>query len=403
MNTDILSVKQINCYIKSILDGDENLKNIFITGEIYNFKSQFNSGHLYFTLRDEFSSVKCVIFSKYASNLKFFPKDGEKVLLRCDVSLFEKTGTYQLYVKDMQKLGQGDIDLNFLLLKEKLEAEGLFLQENKKQIPKFPKAIGVITSSNGAAVEDIKNVLKRRYRLANVYIYPSCVQGETSAVNLIEGLNYFNNKNLVDVIIIGRGGGAQEDLSAFNDEKLVRKIFASNIPVISAVGHEINLTLSDLASDLRAPTPSAAAELATPDSFEISLNLAEIKSSLYKEINYKILNKKQKLKYIKSIINISSPENKILNKQMLLKELELSIKNNLFKKFENIKSKLKLIDTKLKLLNPDNILDQGYAALLNEQNNFIKDVKSLNKNEIINIKTKSAILKCKILSIEEEL
>lgn len=401
MNTDVLSVKQINCYIKSIIDGDENLKNIFITGEIYNFKSQFSSGHLYFTLRDESSAISCVMFSQYASCLKFSPIDGEKVLVRCSVSLFEKTGKYQLYVRDMQKLGQGDIDLNFILLKEKLESEGIFSEENKKNIPKYPTAIGVITSSNGAAIEDIKNVLKRRYSLADVYIYPACVQGEASAINLIEGLNYFNNTNLVDTIIIGRGGGSQEDLSSFNDENLVRAIFNSNIPVISAVGHEINLSLSDLAADLRAPTPSAAAELATPDSSEIFMNLIEFKSSLFKEINYKLLNKKHILKGLKTVINFASPKNKILKKQLLLKELKFNIKNATTQKYEKNINKLNAYKLRLKLLNPLNILNKGYAILLDEKEKIIKTAKIINKDNIINVKTNDGMLKCKVLDKKE--
>lgn len=401
MNTDVLSVKQINCYIKSILDGDDNLKNIFITGEIYNFKSQFSSGHLYFTLRDETSSIHCVMFSKYAENLKFLPKDGEKVLARCSVSLFEKTGKYQLYVRDMQNLGKGDLDLNFILLKEKLETEGLFSQENKKEIPKYPKAIGVITSSNGAAVEDIKNVLKRRYNLAYIYIYPAYVQGEASAGNLIEGLKYFNDKNLVDTIIIGRGGGAQEDLCAFNDENLVRAIYNSEIPVISAVGHEINLTLSDLSADLRAPTPSAAAELATPDISDILMNLVEYKSNLYNLINYKILDNLQKLSCKQNTINLFSPKNKILTKQLQLKEIKTKMNTVLFHKFEKAKNRLEIIKIQLHLINPINVLNQGYAILLDNKDKIIKNTKTINKSDIIKIKAKDATLKCKVITKEE--
>ncbi|MCH5303946.1 MAG: exodeoxyribonuclease VII large subunit, partial [Ruminococcus sp.] len=265
----IITVSQLNYYVKSLLDNDPHLTNVFLTGEISNLTDHYRSGHIYFSLKDKNAVVRAVMFAGNARNLKFKPEEGMKVIVLCRVSLYEATGGYQIYVEDMQPDGIGALTLAFEQLKKKLEEKGIFSAENKKPIPKFPKTVGVITSPTGAAVQDIRNILTRRFPSVDIVLCPVLVQGTGAPAQLINAVNLFNEYDLADVIIIGRGGGSIEDLWAFNDENLAYSIYASNIPVISAVGHETDFTICDFVSDLRAPTPSAAAELAVPDREEL--------------------------------------------------------------------------------------------------------------------------------------
>ena len=285
MNTPlILSVTQLNKYIKSYFDSDENLLNIFLNGEISNFTNHYRTGHFYFTLKDDDSAIRAVMFRSNASRIKFMPGDGMKVIVRGRVSVYEATGQYQVYVDDMQPDGIGALNLAFEQLKEKLTNEGLFDLSRKKQLPQYPQKVGVITSPTGAAVQDIINVLGRRYPLAEVVFCPALVQGDGAHQQLINAVKKFNAENAADVIIIGRGGGSIEDLWEFNNEDLARTIYNSKIPVISAVGHETDFTICDFVADLRAPTPSAAAELAVPDINELKYSLSSIKSAYFSSI-----------------------------------------------------------------------------------------------------------------------
>lgn len=267
----ILTVAQISAYLKSYLEENKKLSGIYISGEISDYRGNYFSGHLYFSLKDLASDVKinCVMFRSYAERLRFSPGDGMKVLVRCDVSFYSKNGACQLTIYDIQPDGIGSKALAFEQLKEKLEKEGLFSVEHKKSIPTFPEKIGVITSAQGAAIHDIQNVLERRWPLAKIVLTPSAVQGENAPDELRKALRLQESQVHPDVIIIGRGGGSSDDLSAFNDEALAREIFASETPIISAVGHEIDFSICDFVADLRAPTPSAAAELVAPDSLEL--------------------------------------------------------------------------------------------------------------------------------------
>ena len=270
MNTPIvLTVTQLNRYLKSIFDGDAHLANVFLTGEISNFTDHYRSGHLYFSLKDDRSVIRAVMFAQQARRLKFRPGDGMRVIARGRVSVYEQSGQYQLYVQDMQPDGLGALNLAFEQLKKKLAAEGLFDPERKKSLPKFPQSVGVVTSPTGAAVQDIRQILGRRYPLAQVVLCPVLVQGEGAAEQIAEAIRRFNRLRCADVLIVGRGGGSIEDLWAFNEEIVARAVAESEIPVISAVGHETDYTICDFAADLRAPTPSAAAELAVPDIREL--------------------------------------------------------------------------------------------------------------------------------------
>ena len=269
MEIRALYVRQLNLYVKSLLEGDARLRSVAVTGELSNFKDHYASGHLYFTLKDEAASVRCVMFRSFASRLSFRPKDGDAVVLVGRVSLYEKDGQYQFYAEEMFPAGAGTLAMQFEETKKKLEAEGLFDPGRKRPLPKFPGRIAVVTSDTGAAVRDILQILARRYPLCEALLCPVAVQGAEAVPDMLAALDRLYKRKDVDVIILGRGGGSAEDLAAFNDETLARKIAASPVPLISAVGHETDFSISDFVADLRAPTPSAAAELAVPDQQEL--------------------------------------------------------------------------------------------------------------------------------------
>ncbi|MBQ1847451.1 MAG: exodeoxyribonuclease VII large subunit, partial [Clostridia bacterium] len=295
MKTEILTVTQLNDFVKMTLDNSPFLRSVGVSGEISNFKYHYASGHIYFTLKDSTSQLKCVMFRSDAVNLKFSPGDGMKVVCTGSVRVYTAGGTYQLYVNDILPDGVGSLYLAYEQLKAKLESEGLFDKSVKKPIPKYPEKIGVITSQTGAAVRDIINIAGRRYPLCEITVYPAIVQGENAEKTLISGLSYFNEKEKADLIIIGRGGGSLEDLYAFNSEALARAIRKSDVPVISAVGHETDFTICDFASDLRAPTPSAAAELAVPDSIALKGELASDYGLMKRALGGKIEKEKKML------------------------------------------------------------------------------------------------------------
>lgn len=286
---NILTVTQITSYLKSYISENNKLSGIYIKGEIADFRGNYYSGHLYFSLKDASSEISCVMFKSYAERLHYEPKDGLSVIVRCDLSVYQKTGSCQLYVYDMQPEGLGAKYLAFEQLKEKLGKEGLFDEEYKKKLPRFPEKIGVITSSQGAAVHDIINVLGRRWPLAKIVLVPSSVQGENAPTELAAAVIKQEKEVKPDLIIIGRGGGSSDDLSAFNDENLARTIFACKIPVVSAVGHETDFSICDFVSDMRAPTPSAAAEISSPDIRELrqtlDSNIEWLKSVLLNKIS----------------------------------------------------------------------------------------------------------------------
>jgi len=331
---NILTVSQITAYLKSYLDENKKLSGIYIKGEITDFKANFYSGHFYFSLKDQNSEINCVMFKSYAERIRFLPKDGMSVIVRCDLSVYQKSCSCQLYVYDIQPEGLGAKHLAFEQLKEKLEKEGLFDAQYKKDIPPYPEKIGVITSAYGAALQDIINVLSRRWPVTKIVLTPVSVQGEDAPEQLLKAVKKQDALVRPEVIIIGRGGGSSEDLSAFNDEKLARAIFECNTPVISAVGHETDFSICDFVADLRAPTPSAAAELASPDinvlRQTIDGNLEWMKDRILKKCdNYaKILNDVQSVKFYNFTDKIIESRNKKLKE--IEKELLFSYKDTLF-------------------------------------------------------------------------
>ncbi|MEG1043720.1 MAG: exodeoxyribonuclease VII large subunit [Oscillospiraceae bacterium] len=288
MNNKIITVSQLNRYVKTVLEENNLLNEVYIKGEISNFVNHYRSGHMYFSLKDDKASIKAVMFASNASLLKFLPEDGLSVIVRANVSLYEKDGAYQAYVLDMQPDGLGSLNLAYEQLKDKLQKEGLFNPSNKKLIPSLPKNIGVVTAPTGAALQDILNILDRQYPIGNVRIYPATVQGKLAAPSIVKAIKYICKEKICDVIILARGGGSLEDLWAFNEEKVVRAIFESTIPIITGVGHETDYTLSDFASDLRGETPSAAATLAARNITQLRLELDSIEQALRNIINNKI-------------------------------------------------------------------------------------------------------------------
>lgn len=400
MNT-ILTVSQINAYIKSIIDYDENLNNIYVCGEISNFTNHYRTGHFYFTLKDDKSSLKAVMFRQYAQSLRFEPYNGLKVLIRAKVSVFERDGLYQLYVTDMQPDGLGELNLAFEQLKEKLSQEGLFSQEYKKPIPVMPSKIAVITSPTGAALQDIKNVISRRYPCCELIVVPVQVQGASSAEQIVRALELVNLKACADVIILARGGGSIEDLWSFNEEKVARAIFRSEIPVISGVGHETDYTISDFVCDRRAPTPSAAAEIATPDIRNIEAQI-DYYASLMKNISQeRIISYELRLQELSQMLDMTSPEAKIKEKQKIIEECEKNMLSALSSNLESKKTRFSYLLMSLDALSPLKTLSRGYALVFDKEKGHIASAQKVNIGDTLKIKMKDGALICAVSEVEK--
>ena len=394
-----LSVKQLNLFVKSLIEGDVRLNNVYVTGEISNFKNHYQSGHFYFTLKDNDAQIRCVMFRAYACRVPFMVRDGLKVVLRGRVSLYEKDGQYQFYAEEMHEQGLGDISLQFQQIKEKLEKEGLFLEENKRQIPAFPQRIAVITSDTGAAVQDILNITARRYPLCEIMLCPVAVQGENAVPSMIDALERVYALGNCDTIIIGRGGGSIEDLWAFNSEALARKIYESPIPVISAVGHETDFTICDFVADLRAPTPSAAAELAVPDSAEIISKLNKYNTLLKNGLLLKYNGQKAKFD---ALANKS-----ILSKPFNITESRSETVDRLFDKMLNAykgiisqeKSRYVSNVAKLDALSPLKVLSRGYS-IAEVNGKVIKSVNDISNGDKFKLKLSDGTVNCQAVGEE---
>lgn len=391
----VFSVSQLNSYAKGVLDRDENLAHIFVTGEISNFKAHY-SGHLYMTVKDEGASIKAVMFAGNASRLRFKPENGMKILAFGTVSLFTRDGSFQLYINDMQPDGIGALNIAFEQLKKKLEAEGLFRQELKKPLPQFPQRIGVVTSATGAAVQDIFNVLKRRYPVAQVVLRPCQVQGDGAAEDIARAIYEFNESDGADVLIVGRGGGSIEDLWAFNEEIVAIAVFESEIPVISAVGHETDYTICDFVADLRAPTPSAAAECAVPDIFELKGNLLSLNQRLFSLTKNCINTERSRIASLEKILALREPVNNINEQRkelVYLTEKLTSLTNTVL---DGNKSKISALAGKLDALSPLSVISRGYA-IVEKDSRPITSVKSLKKDDIISVRLSDGQVKANII------
>lgn len=400
-NAEIITVSQLNFYVKSLLDENQILSQVFLSGEISNLTNHYRSGHIYLSLKDDKASIKSVMFAGNASRLKFKPTDGMKVIARGRVSLYEAYGQYQFYIDEMQPDGAGALAVAYEQLKAKLEAEGLFNAEFKKPLPDMPARIGVITSSTGAARRDIENVLKRRFPIAEILLFPATVQGDNAPKELIEAVNYFNKNNCADVIILGRGGGSIEDLWAFNDENLARTVFKSKIPIISAVGHETDYTICDFVSDKRAPTPSAAAEIAVPDISTILEKIENLRYTLTYFCKKQIEEQKGKLNLLAGSKALSSSSEYFNNFFIQLDDLTNSLNasaNNIISAKTN---KLDALSLQLNALSPLNVMLRGYSIALNKKK-VISSVKNINVNDEIEVKVSDGLLNCKVLDVRSD-
>lgn len=394
MTPVILTVTQVNKYIKSVFDADLNLQSVFISGEISNFVNH-RSGHFYLTLKDDGAEIKSVMFRSANAKLKFLPENGMKVVCKGRISVYETSGAYQLYIDNMIPDGSGALNLAFEQLKERLEKEGLFDAAHKKPVPEYPKKVGVITSPTGAAVQDIKNVLSRRYPFAEMIFYPALVQGDGAADDIVNAIKYFNKFNLADVLIVGRGGGSIEDLWAFNEEALARSIYESDIPVISAVGHETDFTICDFVADLRAPTPSAAAELAVPD---ISTELRRLNNQKSLLLNLS-LSYTDNLKIMLSVLNNQlekrSPQTFVNDYRVRCDKAEIKIENSAAAFLLESRKNFSAVCAKLDALSPLKILSRGFAAVSKNGEAVISATK-LVKGDKINVVFSDGKINCTV-------
>ena len=385
MEYNPITVTDLNKYIKNKIDGDEMLNNVLVKGEISNFKNHY-TGHMYFTLKDESSLIKCVMFKSYTTHLSFMPKDGMKVMVLGSVAVFERDGVYQIYAKAMKEDGLGSLYTAYEELKKKLEQEGLFEEAHKKKIPFMPKTIGVLTSNTGAVIRDIINVSTRRNPGVHIRLYPVPVQGPGAAEKIAEGIKFMNENKLADVLIIGRGGGSLEDLWPFNDEIVARAIYDSELPIISAVGHETDFTIADFVADLRAPTPSAAAELAVA-------NIDDVRETLKLYNNrYKVALKKKielmRLSYEKCMARpaYKNPTQKINEQYMVIDMKVKALQNSMMLKLKEAKTSFVKETAKLDSLSPLKTLTRGYSIVTEQDGKIIKSVNDLNSGEKVNLR-----------------
>ena len=396
----VITVSQINSYIKAILETDNNLSSVFVVGEISNLKRYNSGGHLYFSLKDDKSVLKAVMFAGNAQRLPFEPMDGMRVIVGGRVSCYEISGQYQLYADTIQPDGLGSVYLAFEQLKSKLMNEGLFNQEAKKPIPKYPSKIGVITSERGAVIHDIQTVAERRFPICEIILYPVEVQGKNASSKIIDGIKYFNNTEKVDTIILGRGGGSVEDLWAFNDENLAREIFTSDIPIISAVGHETDFTICDFVADMRAATPSVAAEAALPDQRIILDSLNDYSLRMKNSINSKIKYALDDVSGIESDLKKSTPAIRIDNYDKILNNLIDRLSKSFKISVEKFQKEHELLLTRLNSADVKGILNKGFSLIFSE-NRKIKKVEDLKENSKVTVAMSDGIRECEIKNISK--
>lgn len=395
-----LTVSELNNRIKSLIDGDRVLNAVSVTGEISNF-TDHRSGHLYFTLKDSDAQIKAVMFRSARMKLKFIPEEGMKVTVHGSVSLYAQGGSVQLYANTMAPDGVGALYKAYEQLKEKLSLEGLFNEEYKKPIPRFPSRIGVITSPTGAAVRDIINVTGRRYPLAEIFLYPALVQGDGSENSLLKALDYLDRSGLVDVIIIGRGGGSIEDLWSFNSERLARRIFEAKTPIISAVGHETDFTICDFVADLRAPTPSAAAEISVPDIRDIMIGLDNIAERLETALLHHAQKKRERFIRITERDVIRKPEVIFAEKRQAVNDFYSSVGVSVRDLLKDKAMKLGILSGKADALSPLAVLRRGYSVV-SSNDSIVSSVKSISQGDTVSITLSDGKFDASVNSIEKE-
>ena len=402
----VITVSQLNRYVKSLLEGDANLACVMLSGEISNFTNHYKSGHWYLSLKDENALVKAVMFRSSVARMSFVPENGMKVIVRARVSLYEKDGSFQLYLEDMQPDGAGALQVAYEQLKLRLHEEGLFDDSRKKAIPPYPRRVGVITSSTGAAVRDIVNVLGRRYPSADVVLIPTLVQGDGAPAQLCAALNRFESMKAAgdtltpDVILIGRGGGSLEELWAFNDERLARTIAACSIPVISCVGHETDFTICDFTicdfvADLRAPTPSAAAELAVPDAAELIQRIALLGAASGRATAAVIAARRRKLTELSAKRCLSTPLYPVEERGVRLDQLVRRFSGAAERLTSRAETRLATAAGKLDAMSPLRVLSRGYA-LAGKDGTVLRSVSQVTENDSIDVRLHDGTLRCRV-------
>ena len=394
-----VTVSELNERIKHLLEADPTLSRLMVRGEISNFVSH-SSGHLYFTLKDEGGQIKCVMFRSAASRLRFVPSDGMKVIVSGGVSVYTRGGAYQLYAEGMQPDGIGALYLAYEQLKERLFSEGLFSEEHKRPLPRIPRRIGVITSPTGAAVRDIIDVAGRRFPLAEIYLYPSLVQGDGAEAQLLEALDFFEKSRLCDVIILGRGGGSIEDLWAFNSERLARAVYAMTVPVVSAVGHETDFTICDFVADRRAPTPSAAAELVTPDARELQLYLDALPARMCRALTARIRTVTERLSRLDGARQITALKTYIKTREERLVQSTKDACAAIERRLDRAMSALTLLAGKADALSPLAVLRRGYA-IPTLDGSTVTSVASLAVGAPLDVRMTDGTVHTTVLSITE--
>lgn len=399
MNRQPLTVTNLNLYIKALMESDEVLNNIIVKGEISNFKHH-SSGHMYFTLKDENSKIRCIMFRGSNLFLKFVPEDGMNVVIEGHVSLYERDGQYQLYCSRMEPDGLGSLYLAYEQLKERLQREGLFGNEFKKPIPEFPKKIGVATSPTGAVIRDIINVSTNRFPGINILLYPVKVQGEGASRSIVSAIEYFNSRDDIDVIIVGRGGGSIEELWAFNEEDVARAIFKSRIPVISAVGHETDFTIADFVADARASTPSHAAEIAVPSYNDITYKIDKLRQMLITHTSNGIYQKSFSVRNYLQHMKANSPKNRINQYMQYLDNLQNKMVHNIKITVSTGRTSVSVCSGKLDSLSPLKVLARGYTYV--EKNNIVvRSVSDIKRDELIRMHMNDGMVDCKVIDIME--
>lgn len=395
----IVTVTELNEYVKASIENDFLLRGLFVKGEISNFTNH-STGHLYFTLKDEGGALSAVMFKSAASKLKFVPENGMKVVCGGRIGVYVKSGQYQIYAETMEPDGVGALYIAYEQLKKKLEAEGLFDESRKKPLPKIPRRIGVITSPTGAAVRDIINIIGRRFPYAEVLLYPALVQGDDAPPSLIEALDYFDRTRCVDVVIIGRGGGSIEDLWAFNNEALVRRVAAMTVPTVSAVGHETDFTLCDFAADRRAPTPSAAAEISVPDSMELKHKFENVARLLENDIAQSVAVRRERLSRLSKSRVLTDPRNFIFDRRMALGVIETRLYDKIKSAVDQKRARFSASCAKLDALNPLSVISRGYSAVFDREKTLVRSVSQVKKGDSISFMLTDGKIDAEVLNIE---
>lgn len=397
---NVISVSKLNELVKMLIEDCQPLRNIYVSGEISNFTHYYRSGHMYFTLKDEKSQIKAVMFSSYAAKLRFKPENGMKVICRGRLAVYEKNGEYQIYAEDLQPDGLGALNLAFEQLKMKLFSEGVCSDEVKKSLPLYPKKIGVATSNIGAAVEDIKNITKRRYPLAELVILPTIVQGAFASADIVKSIEFLDSMGDVDVIIVGRGGGSIEDLWAFNTEEVARAVIACQTPVVSAVGHETDYTICDFVADLRAPTPSAAAELVCPDILSLINYVDGLKKQLDYSVNSKINDESIRLDELSSSYVLADYSEVIKTFEDNVSVLMDRMNDEYQYSLETKGNTFAVLVEKLSALSPLAVLARGYS-ICEKNGRVVKNINEVKANDCLEVKMNGGNVVCKVLEVTE--